>query len=578
MTKRLTVALSLVALTLSACDRIEERQNRFTTLSKSVAGQLTGLWSEDRADSGFSRPMAERGISSKFIASDERGMVEPSYRILLNSLILKPAEGLPRPVTSQSEEATEIPAPQSVSTIMSGLASFGFDYTTDPLPGGLIRLTYKLPASPITEGQETDPWLDRFITLDDQVPACTISGASGLSQSDTPLMRLSCLKDWLMATGGFEAVNFDSLLELQRADDGFAGVDPLSDFRWSYTPALPADSTKGPGPIAILDTGVIAEHPDLRPMDPRYAFDVISDPDAAGDGTGMDRIPLDAGDLCDPANVFHTPSWHGTAMAGLIGLSRPDNNIGISPMQSDAPLAVVRVAGRCGARLSDVINGLGWAGGISSLTTGDGEEVWIDRPASVIVLPLASSGDCPAALQSTLNALDERGIYIVAAGGNSGRLASTVYPANCRHVLAVAASGPDGVLTGYSNYGLDIDIMAPGGNLSQDLNSDSWPDGILVPTPSKTCRDPLTGSDVETCSYAIVEGTSFAAAHVASALYEARKTAPDDRPGIVLQNFLASRGEISPLACKGPCPQTSDGVPIDTLPGQCYRRCGIGHL
>jgi serine protease len=56
----------------------------------------------------------------------------------------------------------------------------------------------------------------------------------------------------------------------------------------------------------------------------------------------------------------------------------------------------------------------------------------------------------------------KRGVLIVAASGNED--ASTVpYPARDPRVLAVGASTEDGCLASFSNHGVGIDLVAPGG-------------------------------------------------------------------------------------------------------------------
>jgi hypothetical protein len=43
-------------------------------------------------------------------------------------------------------------------------------------------------------------------------------------------------------------------------------------------------------------------------------------------------------------------------------------------------------------------------------------------------------------------------------------------------------AGPDDTRVNYSNYGLELDIMAPGGNMSVDLDGNGYGNGILQET------------------------------------------------------------------------------------------------
>lgn len=127
----------------------------------------------------------------------------------------------------------------------------------------------------------------------------------------------------------------------------------------------------GPGAmVAVLDTG-ITPHPDLEgrilPV-----FDFVSDVAFAADGDSRDDDPTDPGDgvsatdLADPGLAGceeKRSSWHGTVIAGLIA-AVPDNGIGVAGLHPRGRLLPVRVAGKCGAALADIIDGMRWAAGL----------------------------------------------------------------------------------------------------------------------------------------------------------------------------------------------------------------------
>ena len=87
-----------------------------------------------------------------------------------------------------------------------------------------------------------------------------------------------------------------------------------------------------------------------------------------------------------------------------------------------------------------------------------------------------------------------RGGVVIFASGNTGW--NHDVPSEYERVIAVAAIGPDGKMTEYSNYGPWVDILAPGGSDSED-NAKEWIASLVA------------GND-----YAYMCGTSMACPHV----------------------------------------------------------------
>ncbi len=133
--------------------------------------------------------------------------------------------------------------------------------------------------------------------------------------------------------------------------------------------------------------------------------------------------------------------------------------------------------------------------------------------ADIINLSLGGNDDDPV-LQAALQAAAAKGILIMAAAGNGGGGAID-YPAAYREVVAVGATQYDNTRAPYSDVGSQLDLMAPGGNLLVDQNSDGYMDGI----PQQTC----TTSACTAFGTALYSGTSQATAQVsaAAALLEA---------------------------------------------------------
>ena len=116
------------------------------------------------------------------------------------------------------------------------------------------------------------------------------------------------------------------------------------------------------------------------------------------------------------------------------------------------------------------------------------------------------------ALQDALTYAVEAGVVMVAAAGNSG-LQTVTWPAAHPHVIAVGAL-TDGQTSlprpaDYSNRSARVEISAPGGDLSADIDGDGVPDGIIAETIS-----PDDPTELGLWAYA---GSSQAAALVSGA-------------------------------------------------------------
>lgn len=331
--------------------------------------------------------------------------------------------------------------------------------------------------------------------------------------------------------------------------------------------------------VAVVDTGLQMNHPDIA-ASPNImpGFDMVSDPRMGNDGDGRDPDPNDPGDLCDPTKPGAADSFHGTHVAGTIGAAATNNGAGVAGGAWDVRIVPVRALGKCGGRLSDINDSIRWAAGLIPAELDDGTEIWNENPADIINLSIGLLGTCPASLQDAIDSVTEEGVIVVSAAGNARMSTSFYAPAGCRNVITVAASDARGQIAPYSNFGPEVMVLAPGGDLTRDDNGDGKPDGVLSTKAASNCYDPVTGEGVENCHYAYEQGTSMAAPHVSAALALLMARDPGAGREDLITTLKAALEPREALQCAGLCSQYPGAEPIEGSPDMCRRPCGQGLL
>lgn len=307
---------------------------------------------------------------------------------------------------------------------------------------------------------------------------------------------------------------------------GSAGVPGLP-AAWERSTGAPVSVAQTPPVVAILDSGYTS-HPELNDRWLGTGFDFVSDVRAANDGDGRDADAADPGDRLtaaerdadlaqwDGCEVHESSSWHGTLMAGQIGAAS-DNARGVAGVHwaLQAKLLPVRVAGKCGAAVADVVDGLRWAAGLDVAGVPHNP-----HPARVIVLGVAGFEPCDtgspdanvaAAAQLYIDTLAEvrgTGAIVVAAAGN--QRGAVGRPASCPGAFAVTALNRQGFKAIYANFGPQVALATVGGDAAAGRDCDDLlADGGLASTFNTGTAAPGTAG------YGAASGTSFAAPVVA---------------------------------------------------------------
>ncbi|MES3013819.1 MAG: S8 family serine peptidase [Pseudomonadota bacterium] len=317
--------------------------------------------------------------------------------------------------------------------------------------------------------------------------------------------------------------------------------------------------------VAVLDTGVRLDHPDLAPkLRPGYDFVRA---DISKDGDAADADPSDPGDFgCGETSS----SWHGTETSGLVGAAT-NNGIGMAGAGRDVMLLPVRVLGCGGGFDSDIQAAMLWAAGLSA------SPVTNAFPARVINLSLGSTGACSASYRDVVAQLISAGVVVVAAAGNDGLAVGT--PANCAGVIAVAGLRHAGTKVGYSDLGPEIALAAPAGNCVNASGACLFPllttgnSGSTTPVADAAGGSIYTGDGLNASL-----GTSFSAPLVSGTVGLMLSANPTLTPAQVL---TALKSSARPFPSTG----AGAGVAACTAPtavaqsAECYctaTTCGAG--
>ena len=219
---------------------------------------------------------------------------------------------------------------------------------------------------------------------------------------------------------------------------------------------------KGTGiKVAVLDTGIDYNHPDLK-ANYLGGYDFVN----------KDNDPMDD----------HS---HGTHVAGTVAAA--SNGIGVLGAAPQAGLYAVKVADSTGyCSYSNIIAGINWA---------------VNNNANVITMSLGGTSSS-STLQSACDNAYSKGVVLVGAAGNSG--GAVIYPAAYSSVIAVSAVDSTNTRTSWSCYGPEVEFAAPGVSIRSTM-----PGGLYGSKSGTSMATPHVTGAVALLMSSDVTGTSY---------------------------------------------------------------------
>ncbi|HEX7058133.1 MAG TPA: S8 family serine peptidase [Bacilli bacterium] len=239
--------------------------------------------------------------------------------------------------------------------------------------------------------------------------------------------------------------------------------------------------------IAIVDTGVDLQHPDLK-----------------------DKL-VPGANLVNPEKPPQDDNGHGTNVAGVIG-AIANNKRGVAGIVWKTKIMPIKALEANGNGTEDKL--------------GEGITYAVDHGAKIVVLSVGMNRDS-AYMRDVIKYAEDHEVLLVAASGNESR--DVKFPAAYPPVLAVGGIAPDNLVEPESNYGPELDVVAP------------W-----------TVRTTALGG-----GYANNQGTSMAAPQVAGIAALLWSKYPDMEP-YEIRNMIRQTAED--VAAKGWDPFTGYGL------------------
>jgi cell wall-associated protease len=246
------------------------------------------------------------------------------------------------------------------------------------------------------------------------------------------------------------------------------------DIGWAKSIHLYEQNLKKNPLVAVIDMGIDLDHPDLKDqifINTKECPDgVIVDLDEDKDNNGLKGDCRGWNFAAKSAYEARRPiddKSHGTHVSGIIAAS--SNKIGIRGVSDKIKILPLKVTGK--------VDETDERGQVQPLT---------DRIAKALIYATNMQADVinfsmgwtksmdTKYLREAINYALAKGVLIVAAAGNNNNKA-TILPCSHYDILCVGSLSVDGSFSSFSNFGAEVDVLAPGDEIISTIPLDSIP-------------------------------------------------------------------------------------------------------
>lgn len=227
--------------------------------------------------------------------------------------------------------------------------------------------------------------------------------------------------------------------------------------------------------VAILDTGIDYDHPDL-------------DDNIAG---GVNYTGWRRTDGSTDKRYWNDKNGHGSHCAGIVAAE--NNDIGVVGVAPEANLWAVKVLNDRGSGyVSDIIQGLEWC-----------------AEKEIEVASMSFGGGYSQSLEDACNTANAAGVLLVAAAGNEGT-AGVIYPAAHESVIAVSATDDSDNIADFSSVGEQVELAAPGVSIYSTYKNGgyAWGYGTSMACPHVAGTAALAWAGTNTSTRYLLQDTA----------------------------------------------------------------------